>query len=195
MVPVTAQRTTTTTTTITTTTTTATTTARKIEVTTTERITTAKTTTKKPVRGSGKLDIQIIRAEIPDTDVGFASEPDAYAVICVRQGDLVRESVSTPLSPRDRCNCRTGKIDDQNNPVWNLTCEQTWDVHKNEQNTTIITAELYDEDITTDDFVAGGDVSVLDVIRQGKNGKEFQLDLTGPFNAKIVFNATWKSIR
>lgn len=191
MVPVTAQRTTTTTTT---TTTTAETT-RNIEVTTTERITTVKTTIKKPVRGSGKLDIQIIRAEIPDTDVGFASEPDAYVVICVRQGDLVRESVSTPLSSRDSCSCRTDKIEDQNNPIWNVTCEQTWDVHKNEQNITIITAELYDEDLTTDDFVAGGDVSVLDVIKQGKNGKEFELDLTGPFNAKIVFNATWKSIK
>ena len=191
MVPVTAQRTTTTTTT---TTTTAETT-RNIEVTTTERITTVKTPIKKPVRGSGKLDIQIIRAEIPDTDVGFASEPDAYVVICVRQGDLVRESVSTPLSSRDSCSCRTDKIEDQNNPIWNVTCEQTWDVHKNEQNITIITAELYDEDLTTDDFVAGGDVSVLDVIKQGKNGKEFELDLTGPFNAKIVFNATWKSIK
>ena len=146
------------------------------------------------MKGAGRLDVVIVSATLQDTDTLIGSAPDSYAVLCVRSGEK-RESTASPGSERDNCYCRTPKVEDNNSPQWEHSCDPI-DVNKFNQSSTVLTFEAYDQEVIADDeFIAGNDITVQEVIENGNNGKPFDLELFGPYSATFTLNITWTPVK
>ena len=149
---------------------------------------------RRPVKGAGRLDVMIVQATLQDTDTLIGSAADSYAVLCMNSGEK-RESISAPTSERENCFCRTAKIEDNNSPYWEQSCEPI-PVNKFNQSSTLLTVEVYDNEVIADDeFIGGADITVLEVIENGNNGKPFDLELSGPYSGSITLNITWTPIK
>ena len=149
---------------------------------------------RRPVKGAGRLDVVIVQAKLQDTDTLIGSAPDSYAVLCMWSGEK-REFTSSPHSERDNCYCRTPKVEDNNNPNWEHSC-QPIEVNKLNQSSTVLTIETYDNEVIADDeFIGGVDITVLEVIENGNNGKPFDLELSGPYTGLVTLNITWTPIK
>jgi len=99
------------------------------------------------------------------------------------------------MSERDNCYCRTRKLEDNNNPYWEYGCDST-DLNKSNHSSTVLTFEAYDEELIADDeFIGGNDITVQDVIKSGNNGKEFDIELLGPYSGSITVNITWTPVK